>query len=423
AILSASVYLTLLPFVRLGRLAMLDGMINTFFLIAIFSLLKGLKSTRWLIGVGIGLGLVALSKGVLAIALAAILIGFLGWDKKLKICLNSWLWLGLLLGFLPVLIWYGLQIQRYGMDFIKVHFLSQSIDRLNTAVEGNKGPITFYLMEILKYTAPWLFFLIAGFILQFKLLLSKNIGEPLDSISPPTAPTLKSLAHGKTSIKLSLIGSWGFLLLISLMGTKLPWYLMPFYIFFALITGDYLSYLKNYHKKYPRLIAYLLLLCSVIVSLGFIYFTAIAFQLNLSLITGFLAISLGYTTFLFFKSQWLSIPVLIVGLYGTLVILMSSSLWNWEINEAFAVKPVGALIKNQTPPQTLIYTSFAYSRPTLDFYSDRQILAVDDNELKKISQKSSYLLLEDEVFKILSLKDYLILGKSGNFTLIKTHPH
>ncbi|MGL5032712.1 MAG: phospholipid carrier-dependent glycosyltransferase, partial [Microcystaceae cyanobacterium] len=80
-------------------------------------------------------------------------------------------------------------------------------------------------------------------------------------------------------------------------------------------------------------------------------------------------------------------------------------------------------IKNQTPPQTLIYTSFAYSRPTLDFYSDRQILAVDDNELKKIAQKSSYLLLEDEVFKTLSLKDYLILGKSGNFTLIKTHPH
>ncbi|MGL5035107.1 MAG: ArnT family glycosyltransferase, partial [Microcystaceae cyanobacterium] len=66
AILSASVYLTLLPVVRLGRLAMLDGMINTFFLIAIFSLLKGLKSARWLIGVGIGLGLVALSKGVLA---------------------------------------------------------------------------------------------------------------------------------------------------------------------------------------------------------------------------------------------------------------------------------------------------------------------------------------------------------------------
>jgi 4-amino-4-deoxy-L-arabinose transferase-like glycosyltransferase len=404
AIFSASVYLTLLPVVRLGRLAMLDGMINTFLLIAIFCLLKGFKSSRWLVGVGVGLGLISLSKGVLVIALGAILLSFILWEKRFKLLLNPYLLLGLLIGFLPALIWYFLQIHHYGQDFVKIHFFSQSFDRLSTAVEGNTGPFWFYLIELLKYAIPWLFFFIPGCILAVRSL------------------SVSATSRSQTWAKLALVGSIGYLGIISLMTTKLPWYIMPFYIFFALITGNYLNHLKNSHLKYPSLLSYLLLLCTVIALGGWIYFTFVTQQISLILIAGALALTFGSSTFYFFQHQYRSILLLILGLYGTFCLLMLSPLWNWELNEAFAVKPVAQLIKSQTPADTIIYSSMPYSRTSLDFYSDRQILAVDEKAIQDLSHKSGYLLLDSANLAKISDQNYQNLGKSGEFVLIKTHP-
>ena len=72
ALYSAVILLTLLPVVRLGRLAMLDGMINTFLLWSLFCLLKGRKNPRWLLGIGFGLGAIALCKGVIVLVLSLI---------------------------------------------------------------------------------------------------------------------------------------------------------------------------------------------------------------------------------------------------------------------------------------------------------------------------------------------------------------
>jgi 4-amino-4-deoxy-L-arabinose transferase-like glycosyltransferase len=52
AVLGAGVYLTLLPVVRHGRLAMLDGMVVSFFLLLLLFLLKCRQDRRWAVGVG-----------------------------------------------------------------------------------------------------------------------------------------------------------------------------------------------------------------------------------------------------------------------------------------------------------------------------------------------------------------------------------
>ncbi|MGK7927794.1 MAG: ArnT family glycosyltransferase [Spirulina sp.] len=72
AILSASVYLTLLPVLRHGRLVMLDGIINTLFILLLLCLLKERKQKIWGLGIGICLGLITLTKGILVLALWAI---------------------------------------------------------------------------------------------------------------------------------------------------------------------------------------------------------------------------------------------------------------------------------------------------------------------------------------------------------------
>ncbi len=397
AIFSASVYLTLLPVVRLGRLAMLDGMVNTFFLLAILGLVKGKKSPPWLIAIGIGLSLITLTKGILVLALGAILLIYIILDKQYKILFNPYLWIGLIMGLIPVALWYGLQINHYGETFIKIHFQSQSFDRLSTAVEGNTGPVWFYAVELLKYAAPWLFFAIPGFYLAVK-------------------------HYPKSWAKLTLTGGIIFFATVSLMTTKLPWYIMPFYIFFAFATGAYLDELWQHPRKYPRLIFYLLALCSLVGLGGTIYFTFFEQKGYLVLISLTLGMSLFLTSFQFFKNQPQFIPTLIIGLYLTLTFFLLSPVWVWELNEAFPVKPVAQLIKQSTPENTLVYTSFPYSRTSLDFYSDRHVLAVDENKLKELLAQSSYLLLDEKFFDKIEKKNYRILGKTEAFVLIWSNP-
>ncbi|MDJ0597923.1 MAG: glycosyltransferase family 39 protein [Crocosphaera sp.] len=396
AIFSSLVYLTLLPMVRHGRLAMIDGMINTFFIFSIFALVKSKKQPLWAIGFGIGIGLIALSKGILAIALGGILGLYLLWDEPKIVIKNPLLWIGLFIGFLPVITWYYLQINYYGEQFIQVHFLQQNFDRLSTAVEGNSGSPWYYVVELIKYSLPWLLFLPGGLILAWKQ--RKN-----------------------TWAKLILTGFILFLAIITIMGTKLPWYIMPIYPFFALSVGYYISILYEAKKSYPRWLIFSLFFLTALTIIGGIYL----WQETQELLLLLMSITLGLTCLLTAQkiknNENYFIIILIVGLYISLSLFIVSKSWIWELNEAFEVKPIATLIKDNTPPKTIIYTSFDYSRPSLDFYSDRQILAEDHKTLEKRASISSYLLLDQETFDNLKLTNVKILGEVNGFVLISTN--
>jgi 4-amino-4-deoxy-L-arabinose transferase-like glycosyltransferase len=394
---AAGVYLTLLPVVRLGRLAMLDGIINTFLLFALLCLLKGLQWPRWLLGVGLGLGAIALCKGVLTLVFGVLILIWLVWAGQLS-PLGRWqLWLGLTMATGLVASWYWLQWQRYGPAFWAVHFQSQSFERLTTAVEGNQGPPWFYLLEIIKYTAPWLVFAV---------------------------PALAMLWRERQQFwgQFIIVMGGGCLLLISVMGTKLPWYVMPVYPFYALMIAPYLTQLWEQKKPYPPLIGYLLGLIALVVMGAGVYLVFSGQNASLLPLATILGVSVALTTLLFFQQQRAFLITLLVGMYLSLGALMMTPHWNWEVNEAFAVGPVGQLLKSQTPPGSLIYTSFAYSRPSLDFYGDRQVMAVDESQLLEKAQSGHYLLIDPTVQSRLAWPRAQILGRAGDFILIRTAP-
>ncbi|ACK66526.1 glycosyl transferase family 39 [Rippkaea orientalis PCC 8801] len=401
AVLTGLVYLTLLPVVRHGRLAMLDGSINTFFIFSILCLLYSCRQSYWAIGVGIGLGLIALTKGILVIALGGIIGVFILLNNPKKFLKNPYLWGGMIVGFTPVFAWYIIQILHYGQKFIEVHFKEQNFDRLSTAVEGNKGSLWYYFIELLKYSLPWLLFLPGG----IKLAWQKN---------------------QQTWAKLTLVGLILFMGIITFMGTKLPWYILPIYPFFALAVGAYLAELwQNNNQSYPKILSISLFVCSLVTLVGgvFIIFTDDNFEVMI------FAIMIGTTLLL---SAWNSlhnnvkfIPILVVGLYLSLGVFMLSNSWIWELNESFAVKPVATLIRENTPPGTVVYTSFDYSRTSLDFYSDRQVLAESQETLKNLAYRPSYLLLDTKTWDNFKqsespLSQAKILGHAEEFILIKT---
>jgi 4-amino-4-deoxy-L-arabinose transferase-like glycosyltransferase len=398
ALFSALVYLTLLPVVRHGRLAMLDGAINTFLILSFWCLLKSRQERRWAIGVGIGLGAIALTKGVLVVVLGAIAVIFILVNKQAKLLLNPYFWWGLLLGFLPVFAWYIAQIQHYGNLFIEVHFQSQSFDRLSTSLDGHQREFWYYFIELIKYTVPWLLFLPGGLSLAWK-------------------------QRDRSWGSLVLIASIIYMGTISIMGTKLPWYIMPIYPFFALAVGVYLEKLWQNDKKYSKFFFGFFIFLAIAALGGCIYFILSEPQPVLIVMAIVLMMTMVLTAWNVYKNNRNFIPILFGGFYITLLLFVTSQSWVWELNETFPIKSVANLIQTHVPPKTEIYTSFAYERPSLDFYSDRRVIAKDLTSLQQLESKKTYLLLDKAALETLQLPNSFSFGTAEGFTLLVSQPH
>jgi 4-amino-4-deoxy-L-arabinose transferase-like glycosyltransferase len=395
AILSACVYLTLLPIARHGRLAMLDGAIACWFCLAIWCLLRGKKSSRWLLGTGLGIGLICLTKGIMmGVLLGGIVILFVIWDCP-KLLLNPYLWLGLVIGIAPAIAWYGLQYLHYGEQFLGISLGKQTFNRIWEPVSNISSPPWYYLLEIAKYTLPWLIFLPKGVKLAFK-------------------------NHHQTWGKLALVWNGIYLLAISLMMTKLPWYIIPIYPALSLLIGASLAVAwrkEKYSQSWQLSLSLIAMICWVASAYyGFSGLISVEQDINLGLVLGVLAVSLTIATLFIWLSCRYFIPVIIIGFYLALLLLFNSSHWLWELAETFPVQPIAGIIKQHTPSRQIIYTSYPSLRPALEFYSDRVILPVSDPELKQHWEESKpvYLLVDQDAIARLNLDSYLTLGNNSN---------
>jgi 4-amino-4-deoxy-L-arabinose transferase-like glycosyltransferase len=392
AIFSAGVYLTLLPVVRHGRLAMLDGIVVSLFLLLLVCLLKSRKNSYWAVGVGFCLGTIAFIKGLLVIPLGAIAISFIFANRQVEIFKSSYFWIGLLLGNMPIFAWYLAQWQHYGFTFLKIHFQNQGLERISKGVEGHSQPPWFYLLELLKYSFPWLLFWFGGIYLAWQ----------------------KRTSWGA----LILIGTIGYLGIISLMTTKLPWYIFPLYPFFALAVAAQLSEFWKHRNHYPRFLVAGLGFLILVGLFGFVYFVLADPQPPLIMMSGVIVLTMGISAWNAKRNNPKFILVLLIGMYLTLSLLMSSNSWLWELNEAFSVKPVADLIRKNTTADTIIYTSFGYRRPSLDFYSERQVIPADSTTLKQLWSSQHLLLLNQTTLSALNLPDSISLGTAEGFTLL-----
>lgn len=399
ALLSAGVFLTLLPVVRHGRLAMRDGVAVTLFLLLLLCGLRSRKQPAYALGVGIALGLIALTKGILVFLLGLIALVFLGIQivvgKEAKggankfLLRNPYLWLGLAIGILPVVLWYGAQLVRYGDVYWQGHFVSQSFDRVTSAIEEHQQPPWYYLLELLKYSWPWLMFWPGGVLLAWR------------QRQQPWA-------------QLVLVGTGIYLGAISLMGTKLPWYIMPLYPFVALAVGAFLHH--HWHQP-PKWASGLLGLIAVVALIGGIYLGIDDQQPTLIAIGVVLGLSTGWTVWQLWHRRRRWCLTLMAGLYLTLLLLMGSDFWLWELNEAYAVQPVAAMINRHVPAAAEVVTTFSYGRPSLNFYCDRYIPPLSGQPLRDRWQDNLYVLAE--AHHLAELPPHRQIDQAENMVLIQ----
>ena len=374
AVFSGGVYLTLLPIARHGRVAMLDGAIACWFCLAVWCLLRGRKYPVWLLGTGIALGLICLTKGIMmGVLLGSILIVFLAWDS-LKLLQTFYFWVCLLIGVLPVLAWYLLQYQHYGAAFLGISLGDQTFDRIWVSVSSNSAPPWYYLLEIVKYSFPWLIFLPYG----IKLAYTHN-----------------HLSWGKLTLVWSII----YLLAISTMSTKLPWYIIPIYPALSLLVGAALGRIWQ-KKEVNRFWQISLSFVASVCWLGGIYYGAIDSepQIDLALILFVAATGFTIASILLWRRSRHFIWIAIAGFYISLLLLFNTSHWLWELNNAYPVLPVAKLLQENTPTQQKIYTNYPHPRPSLEFYSDRVVVPQENEQLERLWQDSPeiYVLLDLE---------------------------
>lgn len=397
AIYSALIYLTFLPVVRHGRLAILDGAVVCFLLVMMLCVLRSRRDLRYCLGVGIGFALICLTQGMVGILLGAIAIVFLYWDTP-RLLTSYYLWTGILIGIAPAVCWYGLQLWHYGHNFIQTGILNQSVKRMGTVFTANSKPPWYNLQELIMYTWPWLLFLPQGLRLSWE---NRNLSWA----------------------KLLLVWSGVYLLLMFVIGSKLSWYLLPIYPSFALTLGALLTETENWPflSSYPRpwvaglaILAVAAFAGSIIVSWG------TAPKTELQMIFALVALTMTLAAILAERGDGQFLKILFWGSYISLLLLMKSHYWVWELSTAYPVKPVAAMIVRANPAVTQIYTSFGYKRPSLDFYSDRTIIPASLSELQYYWRYSPkpYFLLHVSVSHNLQLDSMKIIDKADDWQLV-----
>ncbi|TAE60581.1 MAG: glycosyltransferase family 39 protein [Nostocales cyanobacterium] len=396
AIYSALIYLTMLPVVRYGRLAVVDGVVVTLLMVMMLCVLRSRRDLRYCLGIGISFGFICLTKGILGIFIAAIPLVFLFWDTP-RILTNSYLWMGVFIGILPTLAWYFAQFVRYSYSN-QIELGDQLFHQINTIPHGQPQPLWYYLVEIIKWTWPWLVFL-------------------------PQTLSFTWENRNLSWAKLVIVWTGVYLLLISLVNVKLPWYLFPIYPSFALAFGFYITQIENlrFFSSYPRTWVTGFAILAVVASAGSIYFSlgSIGYT-DLQIICAAVALTMTLAAILAERGDPQFLKILIWGSYVSLFLLIKSNYWTWELGESYAVKPVAAMITRANPKAEKIYTSFPYHRSSLDFYSDRTIIPVSSRDLKYywLSEDQPYLLVDNSTLDTLNLESLEVIDQAAGWQLI-----
>lgn len=397
AVYSALIYLTTLPVVRHGRLAMLDGAVVSFLIVMMLCVLRSRRDLRYCLGIGLSFGLICLTQGVLGVLLGAIAIVFLFWDTP-RLLTSYYLWTAIFIGILPATCWYSLQLMHYGYSFIETGFVNPSLNQIGTAIEGDSQPPWYYAIEIFKWTWPWLVFL-------------------------PQSGRMVWENRNLSWAKLVLVWSCVYLVLISLMGTKFPWYVFPVYPSLALGLGAQLAETENLPllSSYPRGWVVSFSVLAVVASGSSIYFSwGTTPKTDLQLIFAAAAVTMTLAAILVERGDGQFLKILFWGSYISLLLLMKSNYWVWELWQAYPVKPVAAMIAQANPAVKKIYTSFPYHRPSLDFYSDRTIIPASIGELQYYWHYNGqpYFLLNASAFNNLKLESVKLVGQADGWKLI-----
>ena len=328
AIVSPLILATTYLWFDYSHLATQDIIYSCLVTIGVFSLVK-IKSKDnkfYILLFGIWIGLSFMLKTFLVVVPLLSLFPYLYIKKDLF--LNKFFWLGLIIGFVPFLLW-TLSINPY-LDKNIIFYLLEKFTTLSN--ENNfTNPFYYYFWNIPVTFLPWSIFAIIGTI--------RNISER------------KKNKYMLSFFPLILIA------ILSLFSTKTPYYALQISAIFTLNTYEGIKYLFN-SKKFKQIFIFITskIIPLFIISLIFVYYfffkniINFTFKENICLIIGLLFFAISWS-FIKNKNSFKEILItLIIGPYLFSSFLLQSGLFtdrSRELREKMEYISSLDMVKNQ----------------------------------------------------------------------------
>jgi 4-amino-4-deoxy-L-arabinose transferase-like glycosyltransferase len=168
--LSAAIFAVMPIAVQYARLGTQDSLLVAIELLAAWALLESEVQQRrsLLLLTGAAFGWAFMVKGFMAIPAAIAFLPYLLLQfRPHKHLLNPWLYVGLIIGVIPVAGWLWAAMQQYGM--MPLQELVFKLFYLKENTNYSAGPF-YYLWNIPANGFPWVFFAIAGIVLSLRNL-------------------------------------------------------------------------------------------------------------------------------------------------------------------------------------------------------------------------------------------------------------
>ena len=365
-IVTSSILLTLLPIIRYGRMAMLDGtqLSAIAFLWFCLSSIKNDKSNKLkFLGAGFAGSFILLLKAPVIIpALVAPLLPLIFESRAQKYFHNlSWMWL--VYGLIPGFAWHMWNFISLGSGAFWMWWGDGAGRVLFEQGSGSELGVLVPIIEVLEGGWPWILVWPIGLLSAFFSLNSRWGAWAL-------------------STQIVIAGS------ILPLKMQLPWYVHPFWLPFALLCGPPASWLihrkkdnylfaKNILRKIPyilSLIGLCLLVFSLLIKLNFLIFVEDYFNMIFFISSGWFigGLLLSNSRKNIRKFGFISV---IIGSTIGLFFFASSKFWLWEINENWDVRPAAEFISSY--PDQKVYIGNSFERPSLNWYSQKQIKSFD----------------------------------------------
>ncbi len=365
-ITTSAILLTLLPIIRYGRMAMLDGtQLSAIALLwfCLSSIQKNRSNKFNFLGAGFACSFMLLLKA--PVIIPALFASFLPliWEYKSKKYFKNLSWSWFFYGVIPGFAWHVWNIFANGSGAFWLWWGDGAGRVLFEKGSGSELGVLVPIIEIFEGGWPWILVWPIGFLWA---CLSLN----------------------------TRWGVWAFSTQIIIAGSilplkmQLPWYIHPFWLPFSLLCAPPVSWLiqrKEYNYFFARKI-----LSKIPNILSLIGLCLFSFSLSVKL--KILNLEEGYLNPIFsISTAWLIGGLLLsnsrknirkVGfigiIFGTIIGLfffVSSKFWLWELNENWDVRPVAEFIAEFNNQK--IYIGNSFERPSLNWYAQKQIKRFD----------------------------------------------
>ena len=304
ALLACCVYITFFPVIAQSRVAAADAPVMCFEMFVLWAVLRSRRDLRWSLLAGFGVSLVGLTDILAFFPLLALLALFLRWDTP-RLLTSSYFYFGIILGTIPLIVWWIAQTDRYEPISLEVGNLALSAIALkaNFSQEWlSNRSFKDYLTIALKYGSPWLIVSFWGLRLAW---YHRN--------------------WGWAKFLLTAIGICGLFSVLAIANR----YVLPIYPILALAAGIQLYQLRNlpsyfsYPQSWISLFGSLAMIFLVLGICGKIVF-AVSFNWLLLAIFASVILTLVVSSLLINRRDFQFVYILIWGNYLSLLLFFGS---------------------------------------------------------------------------------------------------